>query len=551
MKNFYSLILGTLFTCMCAGSAYAGVATPDQKLINPEKISLSEIQNRTLAKTSGNFATIVTDQDAPITEPKGEATTFLESGKGWMNYMGIMTMQVDFSLISDIYFDGNDVYFKNPISQFATNTYMKGTLNGDQIVCKFPQLIYQEESQEDPGTINDYFITRLNGVETTNDYGYTVWQYSAPETGNEIVYNLVNGKWVMDSTGFDVIIALVDDEYNWVGFGDCAVTYSEFNETPLEAPAGLTTEEWVLSADGLGHMVNVGFDGNDVYIQGICTYIPDAWVKGEVKGDQVVFKGGQYMGSFDAPTGFYLAYLVGGEFNGEDNYYILPELTFSYDANAKKMDYEYTMFVNSSPDYIRYLEMYDAPVIRLQPETFNPTPEHVTLDTFNDSYGYYSLRFNLPSVTTEGYILDTDNIYWRLLLDGEVFEFDEETYGDMGGNQTEVPYDYVADTYEIYGSTNLKTFFLYVEGFDVLSIQSLYKDGDKTYYAEAMNLNVITNEITYGSPTKVSNISDAALTGVEYYNLNGQKVNNPEKGIYLKRATYSNGEVVTSKVVRR
>lgn len=553
MKKIYSLILGSLIAGGCGGTVFAETVAPDLRLLNTEKVSLSDIKKQTPVIKRRALPTPYPNQTEPIREAKGEATTYLEVGKAWTNYYGVLLYQLDFTVLGDISFDGNDVYIKNPISQFATDTYMRGTLEGDKIVCQLPQLIYQEADEE--GVVYDFYVSLLNGEETALEYGST-WTYTMPESDNSVSYSLIDGKWVMDLEGYETIIGLIDDDEYWYGYGDCAVVYTEFNETPLEVPADLVTEEWAFTADGSGHNVNVGFDGDEVYIQGISSYIPDAWVKGTVDGDKIVFEGGQYMGSYSAPTGFYLAYLVGGiEFDdaGSVNYRIQPELTFAYDAEAKKMNYNYTLFVNSTTDYIRYLEMYNYPIIRLQPESFNPTPEHVTLDTFDDTYGYYGIRFNLPNVTPEGYILDTDNIYWRMFLDGDLFEFDEETYGYIDGNNTEIPYGFYSDTWEIMSSGSMTTVFLYVEGFDVLSIQVLYKDPEtgRSYYSEAMNLNVITYDVTYGYVTAVEKISDANATSVEYYDLNGLRVNNPEKGIYLKRSTNSNGEVVTSKVVRR
>lgn len=556
MKKLYSLLLGSLIIEMCAGTALAEQNVQNRSIFNSEKVYLLELKKQSVQKLSAKTRISDPDKTEPITQPQGETFTYLESGKAWTTLYGFYRVQVDFTVLSDICFDGDDVYIKNPISQFATETYLKGSLEGEKIVCKLPQLFYKEADSD--GVVYDFYVSRLNGEIVEGDYG-PVWSYSVAETDNQVTYSLINGKWVMDLDDYDTIIGLIDDEEYWYGYGDCGVVYEEFNATPIEVPAGLTTEEWAFSADGSGHFVNVGFDGEEVYVQGISTYIPEAWVKGKVEGDKIVFEGNQYMGSYQAATGFYLAYFIGGieyDNGGSVNYYIQPEIAFSYDATSKQMNYEYTVFVNSATEYIRYLEMFNYPVIRWQPASFNPTPDHVTLDTFSDSYGYYGIRFNLPNVTPEGYLLDTDNIYWRLLLDGEVFEFDEETYGEIEGDGTEIPYGFYSDTFEIMSNGGLTTVFLYVEGFDVLSIQALYKDPTtgQNYYAETLNYNVVTNQITfggYGETTKVEKISDLNKTDVEYYDLNGVKVNSPEKGIYVQRATYSDGSVRTLKVVRR
>lgn len=547
MKKIYQLALGGLFIGLSCNMASAEGSQSMLSLTGNNRVKLADVKKQS---TSSEVKKIATRADeAPITEPTGEGTLYKADGQGWMNYMGILTMQVQFTTLNEIYMDGTDVYIKNPISQFATDTYMKGTLNGDKIVCTFPQLIYQEEG-------SNYYATRLDGVEEPNDWGTTTWVYSMPEENNEIVYTLEDGKWVMEGEGFGMILGMVDEEWDWVGFGDCDVVYAEFNETAIEAPEGLETEEWVFVADGGGHKVNVGFVDNEVYIQGISVYIPDAWVKGEVKENSIVFEGGQYMGSYDSPGGFYLAFLVGGEEymtgEGSVNYYILPEIEFEYDAEAKSMSFDNTLFVNSNPDYIRYLEIFNYPVIHFQPAEFDMTPAPVELTLYQEWNGeYMAAQFILPNLTAEGYILDTENLYWRLFLDEELYEFDEEMYGEIPENQTEVPY-YYSESWEIYGQGAQKTFFLYTEGFDVLSIQVVYKDGQKSYYSDNMNYNIITGDISYSSGTSsVESIGDSSLVKVEYYNLNGQKIANPDNGIYIKRAHYSDGSVKATKVIRR
>ncbi|MCQ2242763.1 MAG: hypothetical protein MJZ32_00730 [Bacteroidaceae bacterium] len=83
------------------------------------------------------------------------------------------------------------------------------------------------------------------------------------------------------------------------------------NATPTEAPAGLETETYIYS--GLSYVdmgsvtynVQVGFDGNDVYIQGLLRALPQGWIKGVKNGNQMTFAMGQCLGEtevIDAQT---------------------------------------------------------------------------------------------------------------------------------------------------------------------------------------------------------------------------------------------------------
>ena len=546
MRKFYHLILGSILTGLCGGVATAAVGEPNLQTVNLEKVELSKIHKSTKSQT---FILKTKADEVPITSPSGDVTTFEANGEAWINYYGILLYQISFTNLTDIYFDGEDVYIHNPISQFPTDSYMKGTLKDNEMVFTFPQLIYQEGGE-------NYYLSRLNGTEEVTDWGST-WEYSLPDSDNQIVYHLEEGKWVMEPSNYSVILGLVDSEMNWVGYGDCDVVYKEFNSTPIEAPIGIETEEWVLAANGEGHVVKVGFVENEVYIQGVSTYLPEAWIKGTVSEGKVTFKSGEFMGAYDSPSGFYLAYLVGGEIYPDGtNYYILPDIEFSYDAEAKSMSYEYTLFVNSSPDYIRYLEKYDQPLLHYQPATFDFTPAPAEFILFQEYNGeYMATRFLVPNLSVEGYLLDPENLYWRLFLDGELYEFDEEIYGELYNDQTEVPYYYFAPAGDIYGNGAEKTLFIYAEGFDEFSVQTIYKveenGSEKSYYSIPMNYNIITGEITYGGSVEVKGLLDSKLMNVEYYNLNGLKVNNPGTGLYIQRSTYSDGSVKSVKISRR
>lgn len=81
-------------------------------------------------------------------------------------------------------------------------------------------------------------------------------------------------------------------------------------QTPVEAPAGLETETYKCTAvsyvdfGNVSYDVQVGFDGNDVYVQGLLRSVPEGWVKG-VKGNGVVtFAKGQYLGDAEV-TDYY------------------------------------------------------------------------------------------------------------------------------------------------------------------------------------------------------------------------------------------------------
>jgi hypothetical protein len=83
-------------------------------------------------------------------------------------------------------------------------------------------------------------------------------------------------------------------------------------------PSTLMTEDWTFAGritDGTNSAnvettIQVGFDGNDVYVQGFGFYISDAWVKGTLSadGNSITFESGQYYGAVGSSDVYFVVY---------------------------------------------------------------------------------------------------------------------------------------------------------------------------------------------------------------------------------------------------
>ena len=88
----------------------------------------------------------------------------------------------------------------------------------------------------------------------------------------------------------------------------------------VELPSGVTPEDWYAegtnqypSGSSTPTAAKVAFDGNDVYVSGIFTSLPNAWIKGTLEGNKVTFVTGQLLGQLtDGSSGTtYDIYAVG------------------------------------------------------------------------------------------------------------------------------------------------------------------------------------------------------------------------------------------------
>lgn len=515
------------------------------KKINPFNSAAKQAQTR-----AGEDFNIITEA------PEGRTEVYSLSGLAYYSFWGyIMGVSHEGTLGQIVYCDDNTVYIKNPISQFATNSYIKGTIDGDEITVKLPQPIYQEDYD---GEVYNYQIERLAYSEDEEGG----WYYR-DENSSEVKFTLRNDSviWAEDTLG-DVMLGLCDDTGEWIGYGDYNMVYSKVTDTVVEAPADMTCEDWVLKANDDGHFVKVGFSGKDVYVGGIYETMPDAFVKGTIDGDKVVFKSSQYLGP-DESLNCHAYFVTGGsEMVWDDVYmewysspYLTEQIELSYDAEAKTMiadsKNDSTMFINSGKAHIYYIEAFDAPEFRYQAPiegAVKPaTPEFLSLSPYDEYYGYGYIDFIVPKFDVDGRMLDTDKMHYNLFIDDELFTFYPDEYIALTEEMTDVPYDFT-DSYDIYDYGTEKMIYFYTTGFEKIGVRSTYtadngesKDSEIAWY--------YVNGGTVGI-----NAAEAGAKGVKsvvYTDLSGRRVAKPVRGIYIKTEVYDDGTQKSVKMLRR
>jgi len=100
---------------------------------------------------------------------------------------------------------------------------------------------------------------------------------------------------------------------------------------PVTAPEDLEATEWSMTyTDRFGVEgslpLKIGFDGSDVYLQGLCTHLPKAWLKGKLEGGNITFPGWQYFGLYEE-----------NPYSGYDMYLQEENVVFSYEAETDRM----------------------------------------------------------------------------------------------------------------------------------------------------------------------------------------------------------------------
>ena len=242
------------------------------------------------------------------------------------------------------------VYFKDIVSTGSYGVWVKGTKVGNTITVPTKQ-----------------------PVAYSSDYGATIsvrWGalsgqnvVAADNTADNFTFVVddVAGTISLQGTSEDLFMAtLWDDDDSWTGYGvyETVYTYDHDYVAPttvtVTPPAGLEIETWYASghtySQSAGQVafestIKVGFDGSDVYLQGVFSRFPDAWMKGTISGSTVTFAGLQVQGDYSG----YTIYATGGDNSG------LIDYVMTYDAENKVISSENALFANAAEDKLLYL----------------------------------------------------------------------------------------------------------------------------------------------------------------------------------------------------
>ena len=223
----------------------------------------------------------------------------------------------DYSAIVKIGVDGNNVYFQG-LDKDLPDAWVKGEYNEAKTKVGFPVtytgLVGEDEvhyfaaySSEGP----DSLFINYDADADTYDYGATVMIYKGTNTTGYVYF------------------------YNGFFIGE--------KPSPIVAPEGLETKEMPFagkkynsSSDEMEDVegyVNVGIDGDNVYIQNLFEEVADGWMKGTlttVEGAQyVLFDPNQYIGNLDNGLS---AYIVGYAAATDDTPASASYVAFAYDA---------------------------------------------------------------------------------------------------------------------------------------------------------------------------------------------------------------------------
>ena len=426
--------------------------------------------------TSRRASTAVIDET-----PEGQQVFYERSGDAYYVTIGYVFSTTLSGAVGNVVFgDNNKVYIQNLVSQAGANTWTVGTINGSTITIQLPQTAI---AYEEYGFNLEVAKVKLSGNTYVKDNNQTlVLNYDAA-TGN---ISMKDG---------DTVGLVYDDDDSWSGYADWNASFKTVTDPLVEAPKNLQTEVYSLSADGFsGTLVNVGFDGNDVYVQGVDPNLPENWIKGTIDGNKATFKNGQYIGA-DLIAGYHQYLVSATAEQAYDEYYEEyyteyelndADITFDFDSNKKTLSNGSTFLINAGKEEVAYAFTLDK--AKMEPFTevaaTPANPENIELyeggiDYYLSGYGWGYIAADINTKDVDGNFILPEKLSYAIWVkvNGEEKQL-SLSWDDYASQEVEkmdeLPFGY-EDNWDIYADGTTHTAYYYVIGPEAYGVQAIYR----------------------------------------------------------------------------
>ena len=287
-------------------------------------------------------------------------------------------------------------------------------------------------------------------------------------------------------------------------------------------------------------IVEVAEDGDDFYACGFCEDAKMTWIKGRREGNDVIFPSGQYMGMIgDFPINF-----TGVTSTDEVGLVETPEFVMECAADGGL----YTDQIYATQIYDSYGSTYVYFDTELKPyvlEAVRPEKPQEIIHEVSTGTPYIILRFSPLNV--DGYLMDLENLYYRIYLDGRLFRFNVSDYPLLPENTTEISvmyndswnfFDYDGYYSRLFSFDNLN--------YDVMEVEMVYRLKGKELTSERLAIPNPTKE-----PDGITSVVGEGEVSTVCYDLQGRRIPSDAHGPVVRRTLLPDGSQRTEKVLQR
>lgn len=585
MNKIYSLTLSALvaFCGSALGATHRGGEPAEYLTFNGHtfrvgnpamKASGSADRHRDVRRVVG--PDVITEMDIPAS---AVARQYSKTSGGYYFYGNYQAYQ-DAAQAATIYWDGDDAYIYNILSYKETFTYVQATRSGNTLILPLNQFVEKEQDfgvklgllktvmtvGEDPNwdeedSEDSKMITYIDFVYSED---YDEVSYSIADDGSlTLVIPPLKGGYNPPDDGYEhpnpeeygmppyCLGFYYTDDFGWTGDGDIFQTYYEFNYKPVVEPAGLTYGFYSYrNSEGDGVLVYIGRDGDTLYLKGLSTYAPDALFLANISADgkTATVPQDQFIGkSMDGYYNLLTKTAVRDRFGNIDlaapGVDAILNLSYDEEGNISTISFNGTsnvLIFNYADDFYDPYDEFPGIVLKYQPTLAGVPmpPGNPYFEDHTNWLGAYWLFFYLDPFTAEDNILDINELYYRIYVNGKPYEFEEHA-GTNAKGELITMYPGIAEptsliSYSFYNGSDIfyDEYRLYyvafydIEGFETIGVQTVYTYGDEEVCSPIITIDVSGVE---------SAVVDENVP-VRYYDLQGTPVANPAHGLFIKVA---------------
>jgi len=150
-------------------------------------------------------------------------------------------------------------------------------------------------------------------------------------------------------------------------------------------PETAEVQTWTLTGQTVGsssanydYPTEVAFDGDDVYLNGFNSLLPNAWIKGHRDGDNLVFPSDQFLGSYGD-----LLYFKGGAMQGQD--LVSVDLVFTYNGRDAYSCPDY-LVLSTAQEEFKIVNYGTGAYFSFEPDQLITPPDHAESATYKAQY---------------------------------------------------------------------------------------------------------------------------------------------------------------------
>lgn len=441
------------------------------------------------------------------------------------------------------YCDNSKLYFKDMFS-LGEDFYFEATIDDNGLITIPTHQFFFENPEDGKVTLEISKFSTLPNGNTTSDIFRDKDAYYLQRHEDGTITSLDGDKDWMDRE-YLVLCNQWDEVFALSGNIVMRPVTDKLVTPPADIEPLTYNFKYIDNGEIYAQMCDVVINDNDVYIQGLCYYFPDSWVKATFNDDhtKLIMKSGQFIGNKLYVNYFSAAHRTSVEIDGE------PQLIWEKDPEmVLNVDQEGTTFTFPRGQYFAITIAGDVDYT-IHSGSLTPYKEMVAkpaTPTLGGMWwiGFNALYFTIPTFDVDGNYIDPKNLSWRLYYDDELFTFDPSEYGNLEEPMTDIPYEFI-DNYDFGVHYGEKYVAIYKNDYKTIGIESVCtvegqsKTSDRVYH--------------YNDSDGVSSpIETKTVTSSEIYNLSGQKVSGKlAPGLYIRTDTYSDGSKRSVKTIVR